>query len=81
MKRLVNITVEIEEEDILGFEYQLRDWLKVISLQILPDTKNMYDNDPNFKQLVRIEKSAKKTKAVYINDNNHKYLCNQDLKK
>ena len=73
MKRIVNITIEIDEEDIPSFEYQLREWLKIKSFQILPDTKKMYEEDNTFKQLVKIEKSAKKTKAVYINDNNHKY--------
>ena len=74
MKRIVNITIEIEEEEIPTFEYWLGENFKVLSLQVLPDTKKMYEECPTFKQLVNIEKSAKKTKAVYINDNNHKYL-------
>ena len=74
MKRLVNITIEIDDHEITSFEKWLRVNLKTISFNILPDTKKMYEENNTFKQLVKIEKSAKKTKAVYINDNNHKYL-------
>ena len=73
MKKLVNITLEIDDFDIPQFEYQLREWIKVISFQVLPDTKKMYEDDDTFKKLVKAEKEAKKIKAVYINDNNQKY--------
>ncbi len=74
MKRLVNITIEIDPEEIPTFESWLRGQLKVISLQILPDTKKMYDKDPTFQKLVKLEKDAKKAKAIFINDNNQKYI-------
>ena len=74
MIRLVNITLEIDDFDIPQFEYQLKEWIKVISFQVLPDTKKMYEDDDTFKKLVKAEKEAKKIKAVYINDNNGKYL-------
>ena len=74
MKRLVNLTIELKEYEIPDFEYFLRQEVKVISLQILPDTKKMYEEDKTFQKLVKAEKESKKVKAVYINDNNQKYL-------
>ncbi len=73
MKRLVNITIEIDPEEIPTFESWLRGQLKVISLQILPDTKKMYEEDKTFQKLVKLEKDAKKAKAIFINDHNGKY--------
>jgi len=74
MKRLVNLTVELEPEEIPQFEKWLRGQIKVISFQILPDTKKMFEEDKTFQKLVKAEKEAKKVKAVYINDNNQKYI-------
>ena len=74
MKRLVNITIEIDPEEIPTFESWLRGQLKVISLQILPDTKKMYEEDKTFQKLVKLEKDAKKAKAIFINENNQKYI-------
>ncbi len=74
MKRLINITLELEnDEQVYHFEAFLRQQVKVISFNILPDTKNMYEEDKTFQKLVKAEKDAKKTKAIYINNHNQKY--------
>jgi hypothetical protein len=43
---------------------------EVISYSNLPDTQEMYENNPAFKKLVKAEKKAKKAKADFI----HKHL-------
>ena len=73
MKRLVNLTIELEPEEIPNFEKWLRGQIKVIGFTILPDTKKMFEEDKTFQKLVKAEKDAKKTKAIYINDHNGRY--------
>ncbi|MCP4355973.1 MAG: hypothetical protein GY793_10165 [Proteobacteria bacterium] len=44
--------------------------IEVISDKILPDTQELYDNDPFFKKLVKISKDANDAKLDYINKHN-----------
>ena len=72
--KTINITLKIESEQLQNFEEWLRNQVNVIDLKILPDTEKMYQEDATFKRLVKAEKDAKRVKAIYINDNNQKYL-------
>ena len=69
MKRTVNITIEIDDFDIVGFESQLRQWLKVIDFTILPDSKDLYNTDPIYKKMWKKLKEDKKAIYNYIKDN------------
>ena len=68
--KTVNITLEIEESQVLNFEYWLRDQLKVISFRIVPDTNELYENDAYFRNIVKNVKKATEIRDIYINENN-----------
>ena len=69
--KTVNITLEIEESQVLNFEYWLRDQLKVISFRIVPDTNELYENDAYFRNIVKNVKKATEIRDIYINENNN----------
>ncbi len=71
--RLINLTIELPEDKILGFEGFMETLCTIKSFQILPDTHKMYDEDKTFKKLVKAVSNAKRTKDLYINDHNGKY--------
>lgn len=62
--------------DNQGYEH-VKSWveshMELISARILPDTKNMINNDPAFKKLVSISKKANDAKLDYINNHNYKH--------
>jgi len=72
--KLVAFTVKMHPEEIVNFEYWLREQLQVISFKILPDTKRMYEEDKYFKDIVKAYKKAQRNKEKYINEHNGKYL-------
>ena len=65
--RTINITLKIEEHELTDFESWLRQQLEVISLKIIPDTEQLYLNDPIFKKLVHNVKISTKLRDEYIN--------------
>ena len=66
----INITLEIEKEELNNLEDVLRNRYNVIDLSILPDTKELYNNDPIFKKLVKAVRDAQRVKNDYINEHN-----------
>ena len=68
--KIVNITLEIKDEHITGFETFLNQHFSVINYKIIPNTKDLYDNDKTFKKLVANYKQAQKEKDEYINNHN-----------
>jgi len=68
--RTLNITLKIEDHEIIPFESWLREQLEVIDFKILPDTEQLYLTDNTFKKLVKEVKKAQRLRDVYIN--NHK---------
>jgi len=70
--KTINITLKIDEHDLLNFENWLRQNLEVIDLKILPSTEELYNNDEHFKKLVKGVKSAQRLRDKYINEHNYK---------
>ena len=69
----VNITLELENnEEVLSFEHWIKQYVNVKDLTILPDTKELYENDTHFKKLTKKYYEAKKLRNDYINDKNFK---------
>lgn len=64
----VNVTLNIESEQILNFENWLRQNTDVIDFKIIPDTKELYEKDEHFKKLVKAVKDAQLIRDRYIND-------------
>ena len=73
--RKINITIEIEDNDLI--ELQLLDFLKdslgdsIVDYQVLPDTKDLYENDSHFKKLTKAYYEAKRIRNDYINEHNY----------
>lgn len=74
--RKINITIEIEDNDLI--EFNLHNFLhknlgtSIIDYTKLSDTKWLYDNDSHFKKLTKAYYEAKKTRNDYINEHNFK---------
>lgn len=68
---IVNITLGIEDYNLVQFENWLRENVDVKDFRVVPDTKELYENDKTFQRLCKAVTDAKKTKAIYINDNNN----------
>ena len=66
MKRLVNITIEIDPEEIPTFESWLRGQLKVTDFTILPDAGDLYNTDPVYKKMCKKRKEDKIAIYDYI---------------
>ena len=68
-----NFLIEFDSlEELHQFEEWLKRYIK-FDVTILPDTKAMYDNDPNFRELTKHLKDCKKIYNDYINEHNGKY--------
>jgi len=69
--KTVNVTIELEnDEQVYFFEQFIRKEVKVKDFQILPDTKELYENNSHFRKLTKAYYDAKKLRNDFINDNN-----------
>ena len=68
MKEKVNITLEIDENIRNDFEERLRHQFNVLDFLTVPDTSELYKNDPVFKKLSKAVKDAKKGRDRYYNE-------------
>ena len=65
-----NITFKTTNERYVGVLNWLSEVTEVISESVVPDTKDLYENDTHFKKLVKAEKEARSNKLDYINKYN-----------
>ena len=71
--RKVNLTLECENDEQAYFlEIFLRDNYKVLDYTMLPDTKQLWEDDLCFRSLVGAVKKAQRIKNDYINNHNNK---------
>jgi len=70
MKKTINITLKIEDIDIVNFESWLNQNLEVVKFIIIPETNKLYENDPYFRNIVKNVKKAQKIRDKYINEHN-----------
>jgi hypothetical protein len=68
MIQKLNITIEIEDYETPYFEHWLRGQVKVLDFLVVPDTSDLYKNDPVFKKLSKCVKDAKKARDRYYNE-------------
>ena len=64
---IINTTFKIQGRDRVPFENAMREMVNVIDYRVVPDTKELYENDITFRKLVKAESIAKKNKQEYIN--------------
>lgn len=66
-----NCTLELKDEkEVSNFIHYIQQYTKVIDYSILPSTEYLYDNDDNFRKLVKEYKKARDNKNKYIQENN-----------
>ena len=70
MKKTINVTLKIEDTELINFESWLNQQLEVIKLVIIPDTNELYESDEYFRNIVKSVKKAQKIRDEYINKNN-----------
>ncbi len=64
----VNFTIELDsDEEILQFEMWLEQHVNITGVTILPDTKDLYENDKYFRKLCKDSKTSKQIRDNYIN--------------
>ena len=68
MKQKLNITIELEDFETPAFEHWLNDHVKVLDFIVVPDTSELYKNDPLFKKMSKEVKDAKKARDRYYNE-------------
>ncbi len=69
MSKLINITIVADStEQLFDIEKAISRNYNVSSIKYLPDTKDLYDNDPVFRKLVKGVKDATLIKDRYLND-------------
>lgn len=70
--KIINTTLEVDPLNLSKFENTLRANFKVIDFKIIPDTKQLYDEDEVFRKIVKGVKKANLEKDRYINKHNYK---------
>lgn len=68
--KTLNITVKLPEHNVLGFEEWLDRNMELVSFKVLPDTDKLYEEDKNFRKIVKQYKDIVKIKNDYINEHN-----------
>jgi hypothetical protein len=68
MIQKLNITIELDDHETPAFEHWLNDHVKVLDFLVVPDTSQLYKNDPVFKKLSKCVKDAKKARDRYYNE-------------
>ena len=69
----VNITLKLKNHIIIDFENWLKEHYSLISFSHLQNTDKMYNEDKDFKKVLKQYKDVKKLKDEYIIKNNYKF--------
>ena len=72
----INTTLKIKAHNVVELENWLNDRFTLISFEHLQNTDKMYQEDKEFKKLVKLGKDLKNQRLDYIMKNNHKYDSN-----
>ena len=68
--RKINMTFNIEDEQVNGFDNWIRTLVDVIDFKVIPDTTELYESDNNFKSLCKAKKDLQLKIDRYVNDKN-----------
>ena len=66
----VNLTIEIPSHILVELENYLSREFRLIDSYIVPDTRELYERNANFRKLVKAIKDAKLARDRFINENN-----------
>ena len=67
MKKL-NITLEIEDTQVINFEHWLKENVNVLDFRVVPDTTELYETNTTFKKLSKAVKNAQLERDRYYNE-------------
>tara|TARA_R110000823_G_scaffold299244_1_gene419953 strand:+ start:94 stop:321 length:228 start_codon:yes stop_codon:yes gene_type:complete len=70
----INFTVKLAEGQATKLIQMLEDTTQLVDFRILPNTEEMYDADPLFRELIKAKKSHNKLIGKYINEHLNKYI-------
>tara|TARA_R110000851_G_scaffold115964_1_gene241995 strand:+ start:92 stop:301 length:210 start_codon:yes stop_codon:yes gene_type:complete len=65
----LNITLEIERDQVPNFEHWLKMNVTVLDFRVVPDTSTLYENNEIFKRLSKAVKTAQITRDRFYNEN------------
>ena len=69
--KTVNITLEVSEMHLTDLERYLERTFTLISYRVIPDTKELYEKDNYFKNIVKNVKKSTEIRDNYINKYNN----------
>tara|TARA_R110001592_G_scaffold206172_1_gene456922 strand:+ start:548 stop:775 length:228 start_codon:yes stop_codon:yes gene_type:complete len=69
----INFTVKLAEGQATKLIQMLETTTQLVDFRILPNTEEMYDADPLFRELIKAKKSHKTAVEKYINEHNNKH--------
>lgn len=64
----VNLTIELNDLDVVSFESWLREQVKVYDFKVIPDTSELYESDTTFKKLCSAVKAAQLERDRHWNE-------------
>ena len=67
----VNITLKIRNDEVISLENYLGAAYNLISFEHIPNTDDLYKNDPVFKKMVQDAKKMKRLKLDYVRKHNN----------
>lgn len=66
-----NFTIELtDKKEVHDFQGWLATYVNILDYRILPDTKELYQNDQTFQKLSKMYYNAKNERDKYINEHN-----------
>ena len=69
--RTINLTIELRDDnEVYEFERWLLQYTDIKDFKILPDTKELYENDIYFQKLTKAYYDARRERDYYINSHN-----------
>tara|TARA_R110000772_G_C13145085_1_gene424398 strand:+ start:566 stop:796 length:231 start_codon:yes stop_codon:yes gene_type:complete len=70
----INITLKLPEHQVAELEQFCREHFEhLLEFKVLPNTEEMYEADPLFRELNKAKKSHKTLIEKYINEHNNKH--------
>lgn len=67
--KTVNLTIQVtDDKEIHHLEISIRKYFKLVDFKILPETRDIYDKEENFRKIVKGVKDAQLIRDRYIND-------------
>lgn len=64
----ISAVFSVKKSLVVHTENCFGEWFKLISFRVIPDTTELYENNPRFKQLVKAKRDIQNEIDIYINE-------------